>query len=247
MGRIEPREIGLRAGVRCLLRSAEIGDEPAILAYRRAQIGTHAFEINLPEEVDLDPAKQREMIQDSLDKPNWVYIIAIPSPPHRGPPSRRTAIAAPALTPSPPQVLGGLLFRGQTKQRMAHHGTFGIAVDPAWRGRGIGNAMITALLDWAAEHPTLEKVCLCVFADNREARALYRSLGFVEEGRSLRHFRMEPGGYIDDVSMCVYVKPGVAPEGFNTWGRHRAQGTAVRGQRSRKKRAPPTGARQGDT
>jgi RimJ/RimL family protein N-acetyltransferase len=201
VGRIEPREIALRGGARCLLRSAEIADAPAIITYRRTQIGTHAFEINLPGEVDLDADKQREVIQDSLDKPNWAYILAVPSPPHPGTPS----------------VMGGLLFRGQTKQRMQHHGTFGIAVDPAWRAQGIGRGMITALLDWAAAHATLSKVCLAVFADNRGAQDLYRSLGFVEEGRTLRHFQMEPGRYIDDVAMCIYVKRGVAPEGFNTW------------------------------
>ncbi len=222
MGNIEPRTITLRDGTRCLLRCAEVGDAPAILAYRRAQIGTHAFEINLPDEVDLDPGKQREMIQESLDKSNWVYILALPGIRDQG-------------SGASGQVLGGLLFRGQTKRRMQHHGTFGIAIDPGWRGRGIGRAMIEALLDWAAAHPSLVKVCLAVFANNSGATALYRSLGFVEEGRSLRHFQMEPGRFIDDVSMCVYVKPGVAPAGFNTWeGRrgagHRAQGAGHRAQ-----------------
>jgi RimJ/RimL family protein N-acetyltransferase len=223
VGRIEPRAITLRDGTRCLLRCAEVGDATAILAYRRAQIGTHAFEINLPDEVDLDADKQREMIQESLDRANWVYILAVPSPPAHFPVS------------SPPRVLGGLLFRGQTKQRMQHHGTFGIAIDPAWRGRGIGRAMIEALLDWAAAHPSLVKVCLAVFADNAGAEALYRALGFVEEGRSLRHFQMEPRRFIDDVSMCIYVKPGVAPAGFNTWRKgtgHVARGTASRPEKS---------------
>ncbi len=225
MGRIEPRTITLRDGTRCLLRCAEVGDTPAILAYRRAQIGTHEFEINLPDEVDLDPGKQREMIQESLDKPNWVYILALPS----GDRDQGSGVSR--------QVLGGLIFRGQSKQRMEHHGTFGIAIDPGWRARGIGRAMIEALLDWAAAHPSLVKVCLAVFADNAPAGALYGSLGFVEEGRSLRHFQMEPGRFIDDVSMCVYVKAGVAPAGFNTWvagqgAGHRAQGTGHRNERS---------------
>lgn len=201
MGRLEPITVILGADVPCRLRSAEIADAPAILAYRRAQIGTHDFEINLPEEFDADPARQREIIQESLDRPNWIYIIALG--------------AAPGADAG--RVIGGLLFRGQPKHRMRHHGTFGIAVDPAWRGRGVGRAMIEALLAWAAEHPFLEKVCLFCFATNAGAQRLYRSMGFVEEGRTVRHFRTAPGAYIDDIAMSIFVKPGVAPQGFNTW------------------------------
>jgi hypothetical protein len=28
---------------------------------------------------------------------------------------------------------------------------------------------------------------------------------------------MRPGEYVDDIQMSIFVKPGVAPEGFRTW------------------------------
>ncbi len=208
MGRIEPRTVALRGGGSCLLRSAEPTDAGAIVVHRRAQIGSHDFEINLPHEVDLDPERQVGMIQEALDRENWVYIVAeVPT------------LEPSSLTPSPPHLVGGLLFRGQEKHRMRHHGTFGIATDAAWRGRGVGRAMIEALLDWAADHPFLEKVCLFCFETNRKAQALYRSMGFMREGLSVRHFQMSPGQYVDDVSMSIFVKAGAAPPGFNTWQR----------------------------
>lgn len=200
MGRIEPSTVLLADRGPCLLRSATPDDAPAVLDYRRALIGSYEFEINLPEEFEDDPEKQRAVIREALDKDNWVYIIAVAPPDGR-------------------QVLGGLIFRGQPRRRMRHHGTFGVAVAGGWRGRGVGRAMIRALLDWAADHEFLEKVCLYCFETNVRARALYRSLGFVEEGRSPRHFRYGPGQYVDDISMTIYVKPGVAPPGFNTWAR----------------------------
>jgi ribosomal protein S18 acetylase RimI-like enzyme len=48
----------------------------------------------------------------------------------------------------------------------------GMAVVPASRGKGIGRAMLTALLE---RHPTMS---LSVDVDNVGARALYESLGF---------------------------------------------------------------------
>jgi ribosomal protein S18 acetylase RimI-like enzyme len=48
----------------------------------------------------------------------------------------------------------------------------GMAVVPTHRGRGIGRAMLTYLLD---RHPTMS---LSVDTDNATARALYESLGF---------------------------------------------------------------------
>ena len=67
--------------------------------------------------------------------------------------------------------------------------------------------LITVLLDWARKHPTLEKVQLGVFAENARAVALYRSLGFVQEGHRRRGFKHPDGTYSDDILMATFVKP----------------------------------------
>jgi RimJ/RimL family protein N-acetyltransferase len=110
-----------------------------------------------------------------------------------------------------------LLFRNGNRQRLAHHGTLGIDVHGDFRGRGIGAELMKVLLDWAAANPLIEKVCLGTFANNAGARKLYERLGFREEGRQLRFFKMAPGEYADDVQMSIYTKPAMAPEGFLTW------------------------------
>jgi RimJ/RimL family protein N-acetyltransferase len=107
-------------------------------------------------------------------------------------------------------IIGTLRFKNHPRRRMAHHGHFGIGVDEEWRSRGVGRALIQVLLDWAAASDTIEKVCLGVFAENDRARALYRSLGFFEEGRRLAEFRMGPGRYSDDIQMFRFVKPHLA-------------------------------------
>lgn len=54
-----------------------------------------------------------------------------------------------------------------------------VVVDPAWRGRGAGRALVSAGLTWAAERGA-ERMLLEVEWANEPALALYRGLGFVE-------------------------------------------------------------------
>lgn len=57
-----------------------------------------------------------------------------------------------------------------------------LAVLPAFRGRGIGRALLTRLLDDAERHG-LCRVTLEVRVSNRPARRLYERCGFVTVGR----------------------------------------------------------------
>lgn len=59
-----------------------------------------------------------------------------------------------------------------------------IAVAPDCQGQGVGRALFQALLDAVIrERPQITRVELFVRESNTRARALYASLGFVEEGR----------------------------------------------------------------
>ncbi|MFD1427841.1 GNAT family N-acetyltransferase [Kroppenstedtia sanguinis] len=83
----------------------------------------------------------------------------------------------------------------------SHTGFFGMSVSQPWRGRGVGSALLQTLLDWAETHPTIEKVCLEVFADNDRAISLYHRLGFQEEGRWNRQVKTGEGKYVDLLQM----------------------------------------------
>jgi ribosomal protein S18 acetylase RimI-like enzyme len=82
-----------------------------------------------------------------------------------------------------------------------------IAVHEGHQGRGIGRALMDELLAWARSRPHVEKVELQVRSSNARAIALYRSLGFVEEGRKTRRLKIGPGQYLDDVYMALWVGP----------------------------------------
>lgn len=87
------------------------------------------------------------------------------------------------------QVAGMLVLVGGGLKRTRHVGRIEVMVDKRHRGRGLGAALLDHALDWAAGSQVLTKLSLAVFADNERAIALYRSRGFVEEGRRVGEYR----------------------------------------------------------
>lgn len=79
-----------------------------------------------------------------------------------------------------------------------------IVVHPGHTDRGIGSALMSALLSWAQQSPHVMKIELLVRATNARALHLYRKFGFVDEGRFSRRVRTADGVFIDDISMCWF-------------------------------------------
>ena len=84
-----------------------------------------------------------------------------------------------------------------------HTATLGIAVRDGWREAGLGRILMIAVLDWMRVRG-IEKACLEVFSTNARAIALYRRLGFEEEGRRVGQFRVR-GEPVDDVVMAMWL------------------------------------------
>jgi len=52
---------------------------------------------------------------------------------------------------------------------------------PFARGRGVGDALVNAVIQWASAQQA-PRVVLAVFDDNERARALYHPHGFIDDG-----------------------------------------------------------------
>ncbi len=92
-------------------------------------------------------------------------------------------------------IVGSLTFIGGTRPKVKRIGEFGITVERTWWGKGIGSALIQALVTWA-EEVRIGKIHLQVRTDNPRAIALYRKFGFVDEA-VLRHVLRIRGDYVD--------------------------------------------------
>lgn len=82
-----------------------------------------------------------------------------------------------------------------------------IAVHEGFQGMGLGTELLSHLIHWARSNPKVERVELRVRASNTRAIALYKKLGFIEEGRLIKRLKIGPGSYLDDIAMALWVGP----------------------------------------
>lgn len=83
-------------------------------------------------------------------------------------------------------------------------GEIGMFVAAEWRGRGVGTALVEVVIDWARAR-NLHKLTLSVFPHNEAAIALYRKLGFTEEGLHPKHLRRANGELWDLLDMGLLL------------------------------------------
>jgi len=95
----------------------------------------------------------------------------------------------------------GMAVLAPAKGRRAHVGEVSLlAVHDAYARRGIGRALLGAVLEVADDWLGLRRLTLNVLADNAGARALYEAQGFAVEGRR-RADVFRCGGYADALAM----------------------------------------------
>ncbi|EQD53782.1 GCN5-related N-acetyltransferase domain protein, partial [mine drainage metagenome] len=99
----------------------------------------------------------------------------------------------------------GGLRRGES----GHVGELGILVGAAYRGRGVGTALLRHALDGAVGR--FEQVRLMVFATNDRAKRLYLREGFVPCGRFPRAVKRD--GRYGDLDAMVLDLADRRPEG----------------------------------
>jgi len=97
-------------------------------------------------------------------------------------------------------AMGGLdLFPKSPRRRHAAH--IGLAVHDKWQAKGVGTALMKALIEVADNWLNLSRLELTVFTDNEPAVKLYKKLGFVIEG-TYKKFALRDGEQIDAYAMA---------------------------------------------
>ena len=185
-----PQIITLPDGSRLRLREALPTDAAALVALYRDVLAEGRYFITRLGELSDTPERRAAMLRGFARQDNAACLIA-----HRrdGP------------------LLGMISIRGGTLSRMRHVGKLEILVSAEARGQGVGRALMVAGLAWAEENPVLRKVGLSVFADNTRAVALYRSLGFEEEGHRRGEYIESDGTLRDDLLLYRWVERPAPP------------------------------------
>jgi RimJ/RimL family protein N-acetyltransferase len=101
------------------------------------------------------------------------------------------------------ELVGMIDFQSGKSKKTKHKGTFGMVVHPLWQNRGVGNVLLSALIEWVQSHPYLEVINLTVSEENKGAIALYKKLGFQVTGREPFGLKLSDGQFLVDLSMTL--------------------------------------------
>ena len=88
--------------------------------------------------------------------------------------------------------------------RRRHAGSIGMAVRDDWHGRGVGSALLAAVLDLADNWVGYTRLELTAYTDNAAALALYRKFGFEVEGTA-RGYALRDGVLVDAYMMARHA------------------------------------------
>ena len=99
------------------------------------------------------------------------------------------------------EVVGVIGLHTSSRPRVNHRGEIGMMVRDDWQGKGVGKAMMQAVVDLADKWLNLSRIELTVFTDNEPAIALYRKFGFEIEGE-LRKYAFRDGEFVDAYAMA---------------------------------------------
>jgi RimJ/RimL family protein N-acetyltransferase len=100
------------------------------------------------------------------------------------------------------QVFGHIeLGHLDTRNRFVRIGR--VLIDPAVRGRGLGEAMVREAVAMAFEQHNAHRVELGVFDVNPRAIACYERVGFQREGMRRESFKTSAGGYWSEITMSI--------------------------------------------
>lgn len=161
------KEIRLRDGHQCLLRSASASDAEKILVNFNKTHGETEYLLSYPGEKNFTIGEEADFLQNKECSPSEAEICAI--------------VDGRIVGTAGVDAIG-------LREKIRHRASCGISIEKDYWGLGIGRALMTACIE-CAKQAGYSQLELEAVSDNERAIGLYRSLGFLEYGRNPRGFR----------------------------------------------------------
>lgn len=173
------KKIALKDGRICILRSGTEADGQAARDNFNLVHAQTDYLLTYPEENSFTAFQEAQFLKKKAESSNEIEILA--------------EVGGCVVGMAGIESLG-------SKEKIRHRAEFGISVDQAYWGLGIGRALMNVCIECAkaAGYAQLE---LEAVAENANALRLYESAGFVEYGRNPKGFRSRYSGWQELVLM----------------------------------------------
>ena len=172
--KIKQKQITLRNGQVCLLRSPELTDAEELVKFVKTTSGETDFVIRYPEEADI-PVEQEQFFLKYLNEAARDLMV---------------------LAEVDGKIAGNCQFSeiGKSRLKVRHRCSFAIALYKEYWGLGIGSALIELMSEKAVENG-YEQMELEVVSSNERAIGLYKKMGFVKTGEIPDAMKFKDGTY----------------------------------------------------
>lgn len=102
------------------------------------------------------------------------------------------------------QLVGNIDLNGNQRAKLFHTGVIGMGLEEKWRGKGIGSALMQAIIDWSTKNQFISILWLEVYDSNNAGKKLYEKMGFKVCGR-IDNFFHEDDEKIDKITMVRHL------------------------------------------
>ena len=177
-----PFSFELRDGRLCTVRRSTEDDAAELCAFMPQALAESDFLERFPDEFNLSVEEEKAWLRQVGERDDAMGLVA--------------------------EVDGRIIATGGAQsskfRRDAHHAYIGVIVRKAFWGQGVGRRLLEFLLDWGQSRGLRKMYLIKVFDDNTRAIRLYKSLGFIEEGRLRGDVLRADGRYSDTITMAKY-------------------------------------------
>ena len=160
-----------------MIRQAKVEDAAAIIGLTKQLVNETSFMLHEPGEQDLSIQQQEAILADFTGSKSKAFL----------------------LLELDQKIVGFCVGIGSSARRNQHNLYCVMGIIQTYTGQGLGRELLISLEAWAKEH-NFTRLELTVMAHNKQARSLYQSQGFEEEGVKRQSLKID-GEYVDEIYM----------------------------------------------
>lgn len=179
---MEPTKFKTKTGEEVTVRLADVNDAHDLLAmkldYLKESKTIPLFLNEYPDDIKIET----QLVKKLLEEKNSVLFVA----------------------ENEGELIGNVDFNGNQRLKLFHTGVIGMGIKESWRGKGVGSALIQAVINWCKNNSFITLLWLEVYDSNEAGKALYQKMGFKVCGR-MENFFHQGDKNIDKITMVRHL------------------------------------------